>query len=184
MRCSYTPYISYHFNYRRPESPCLFKPACAAVKGFPCASNRRLSTPMWRQPKPSAPVSFCCGTPRVLLKCREHAGNMLAMACSHCVESCRQSRLVRLNVADASEASGRKIVKGTRGRPATATQRCPKTEEVMECRMFICLAILPSDPLGQTVDNAIVMSKKINPESLHASPAYPQYLSVGVPRLL
>ena len=29
----------------------------------------------------------------------------------------------------------------------------------MGCPMFICLAILPSDPLGQTVDNAIVMFK-------------------------
>ena len=35
----------------------------------------------------------------------------------------------------------------------------PTPGEAMECRMFICLAILPSDPLGQTVENAIVMLK-------------------------
>ena len=38
-------------------------------RAFPAALDQRLSTPMWRQSKPSAPVSFWCGSPRVLLKC-------------------------------------------------------------------------------------------------------------------
>ena len=131
-RCSYAPYIlaekAHLFDHRRPESPCLFKPASAMVKGFPCRVRQEVVNANVAAIETKCTCLFSgVVAPRVHYKCRQHAGNIPAtMACSLCVKCCRQSQLVRLSVADASKVSGRKIVKGTCGRQATATQRCLK----------------------------------------------------------
>ena len=112
------------------------------------APNRVLCTTLCRP----------CGivSPGVDLTGREFVAGVLA--CSRYVKSCRQSRQVRLSVADASEISGRKFVKGTWRRQATATQQRPKRGKFKG---------KPDDPsawlhdsLGQTVGKAIKMMKK------------------------
>ena len=112
------------------------------------APNRVLCTTLCRP----------CGivSPGVDLTGRQFVAGVLA--CSRYVKSCRQSRQVRLSVADASEISERKFVKGTWRRQATATQQRPKRGKFKG---------KPDDPsawlhdsLGQTVGKAIKMMKK------------------------
>ena len=103
MRCSYAPYIlpekAHLFDYRRPESPCLFKPASAMVKGFPCRVRQEVVNANVAAIETKCTCLFSgVVAPRVHYKCRQHAGNIPAtMACSLCVKSCRQSQLVRMS---------------------------------------------------------------------------------------
>ena len=99
-----------------------------------------------------------CGivSPGVDLTGRQFVAGVLA--CSRYVKSYRQSRQVRLSVADAPEISGREFVKGTWRRQAAATQQRPKRGK-FKGKLDDPSAWL-HDSLSQTVGKAIKMFMK------------------------